>query len=184
MEFLRKAIVFILFILFIGLLALLIKVYLDVRVAKGYIEFVTDSSNSLIVRVDQINLKLNSLQYDEDQDLLEELKGELEESKILLDQIKTNRKNYKIPYKGEGVDEKFDEYLWEGEALIAAFDAVVTSIDNLEEESVFGGKIDEYVSHSDALQTKSSELEVALTEYVQDYAKFDFKRVIDGIKFI
>lgn len=184
MQTLKKVTVVFLLLLFIALVALLVKVYFDVKSAEEYVEFITNSSNDLIVEVDQINLSLNELQYDESEQDLKELQSKLSEIDTMLEDVKTKKRSYKIPYQGEEIDRNFNDFVAEVEKLANAFEGIIESVENLDEKEIFEGKIEEYGEYSNEIQAKSSILEESLTQYVQDYTKLDFNRIIDGISFI
>jgi hypothetical protein len=51
----KNVLLVILLVTFIGLSVLLIKTYIDIRNAKGYINFVTDSANNVLLKLTEIN---------------------------------------------------------------------------------------------------------------------------------
>jgi len=184
MEVLKKIVIVILFISFLLLGVALIRVYLDVSSAKEYVEFITESTNSLVVQVDQVNLGLNELQYEEGQQYLQNLQSDLNSIELTLEEIDNQKARYKVDKNREEVDGKFVDYLEEVKSLAIALEEMVDSIESLEEKEVFEARLEVYVKHSNELQAKSRLLERDLQAYIQNYTKLDFERIVDGFKFI
>lgn len=185
MAVIKKIVVLLLIVFLVILIAFLIKAYRDVGIAKEYVSFVTDSTNKLIDQFDSINMKLNELEYDEKEDsLLEELRLEQDRINTLISETSNGRSKYEGLYGSSDVEEKFDDYLNEAKALLESYEAISDSIENLEDREVYEEKLEEYVNHSNELQLKSEELESILKQFVQEYTKFDFKRLVNGVKSI
>jgi hypothetical protein len=168
----------VLLVIFIFLVVILIKIYLDVKAAKEYVAFVTNSSNNLIEQVDGINVVLNGLEYEEGEDSQVDLEDKLVDIEDLISEIEGEKESYKLATGSETVRERFNGYLLGAKDLVDTYKDVIASVKNLEDREIFETKLEEYVNCSSELQLKSTELEDALNEYVQDYTKFDLNRLL------
>lgn len=180
MSTLQKIISLILVICFIGLVYLFFKTYQDTQDANRYIEFVTSSANDVISEVDGVNDLLNNIQYTEDQSYLAELEGGLTSLQSKLDTIERDHRSYEVPYNGGNVESSFTEFMGKGNDIEVTLSELVAVVKNLEGKDKFEAKVDEYISSSNELQNSSTKLEGVLNEYVQNYNKVDFKRIIDA----
>ena len=168
-------------IFFIVFILLFIKVYRDVNYAKEYVGFITDSTNSLIGSIEEANTTMSTLKYNESEDYVVELEGELATLESTKEEIGNNYSKFDVPYGGEEVDNKFKELLTEADNLSDALDGLIGSIKNLEKKEEFDAKLEVYIESSNSIQDKSSELEEVLNEYIVEYNKIDIRRVLHGI---
>ncbi|MBN2016132.1 hypothetical protein JW766_04845 [Candidatus Dojkabacteria bacterium] len=181
----KKIIAIFLIILFFLLLGLLVKTYLDIEDAKVYIEFVMNSANNCLVKVEEMNRNLNEFQYNEEETQdIGELESSLEDLKRTYDDINSQKENYVIPYEAQGVDEELGRYLENVGNVISSYEGLLDAINNLEEKADFEDKLEIYIGNSNELQLEADQLEGELTEYVDSYTKFDLNRVINAIKSI
>lgn len=181
----KNVLLVILLVTFIGLSVLLIKTYIDIRNAKGYINFVTDSANNVLLKLTEINKSLNEFEFNENgENDLTDIESKLSGLKESYNNISNLKTNYKIPYGAEEVNNEFNNYLDSLDDLVKSHEELVISVKNLEKKEDFEIKLEQYINYSNEVQMKSETLEEKLSEYVQNYNKFDFNTLINGIKFI
>jgi len=182
MKTIRKVVVLLLFIVLIALLAILVRIYLDIRDAKAYVNFVTDSANTLIIRVENVNKLLNEFDTDNAESSKELMENELSSINAENNEIKRKRtEEVRKPYKGENLDQSFSEYLGRIEDLSLALTDLTTTMGSDEDSEVFEEKLETYVNESNELQKESDELEQELNNFVDIYNKIDLERVKDAI---
>lgn len=182
MNIVRKVIVLLLFIILVLLLAILVRIYLDIRDAKAYVNFVTESTNDLIIRVEKVNKLLNEFDSENLNQIENTLSTEKQEIDASYNDIMQKRnQDTSIPYKGEEVDSAFGSYLEEVNNLTEALDEVIVTIQNNEDTDIFENKLEAYVTVSNDLQIKADDLEGKLNTFVDIYNSIDFERVKDAV---
>jgi uncharacterized protein YxeA len=180
----KKIVIMLLILVFVALLAVLVKTYVDIKRAKEYVEFVTDSANESLVKVEQINQLLNEMQYDEQEEDVSEYREKLDEIKSIYTNTNSRRDELKVPYDSQAVEENFDEYQNDFNNVINSYEALIISVEDLEDTEVFEDKLEDYIESSNELQLDSEGLEMDLNEFVQNYTKFDFYTILNAIKSI
>lgn len=184
MKVIKKLFIAVLVLMFLGVLAIFVKTYIDIRDSKEYIEFITNSANEFLVEIEQINHALNDFEYSETQQSVVELESRLEKTEELYENVKISKGNYKVPYKGENVEEEFNIYLENVGQVIDSYEGLINVVKDLEDKEIFDASLEEYITDSNDLQEGSETLEQRLNEYVGNYTKFDLNRVLYGINFI
>jgi hypothetical protein len=184
MSTVKKLVMVVLFIILIVLLFGFVRTYQNIKNARDYVNFITDSTNESLAQVEQINIMLNDLEYDEEESDLVALKEEVGNLKQHYNAVEESRNDYKLPRGSEEVETGFDQYTSRLSSLIDSLDEVLSSVENFEDKEVFEEKLSDYVSESSELKSESEILEEKLNTFVQSYSKFDFNNFIDAIKFI
>jgi arsenate reductase-like glutaredoxin family protein len=184
MSALKKILMAVLFVLLVVLLIGFVRTYQHIKIAKDYVDFVTDSVNGSLAEIENINIMLNELEYDEEGNEISELQDSLSTLKENRDSIVEENDESSKPRGSEDVQGEFGSYLTDLDELISSLETVVTSLEELDEKGVFEENLTEYITKSNELQLQSEVLETELNEFVQGYTKFDFKNFLDAIRFI
>ncbi len=184
MKLAKKVFTIVFILLFIVLVVVLIKVNIDINKSNEYILYVTNSANEISSKVEEINGTLNDFEYSESGENVSELETSLTEIGNVYDNITNDKVNYTVPYKGEVINESFGNYLEGTEGIITSYNEIIVTMNNLEDRDVFDEKVEDYIVYSNDLQNNLETLEQDLNEYVQEYNKLDFDRIIHGFKSI
>ncbi len=180
----KKLVLFVIIMIFFALLAALVKTYLDMRATREYVNFITDRTNNIILKIDEINGLINEISFDTEGQYIENLNTKKIELQNLYSNTNNERAKYKKLYRGDQVEKSFDQYLESVRSLIESYNTLIESIKNLEDKELYEEKLSEYISKSNEIQSYSESLEEELNKYIENYSKFDFNRIVDAIKFI
>jgi hypothetical protein len=165
-------------IFFVVLFFVFVRFYKNLSYAKKYVNFVTDSSNTLIGQFDQINDDLNRFQYSENEQDLQSFVKDEKTFKELIVSIKDEKDGYKIPYGAEEIDEAFVALIEESERVDEVMGELTDSVEKLERSDTFQVKLNNYITQSGNLENKASTLQEKLDVYVNEFTKLDFKKLL------
>lgn len=184
MKLKRAMIIFFILLIFVALLVLLVRTYFGVRDAKEYINAVVGSTNTLLEEVNDVNNLLNQFGYQSEGESVEGLEEELQMAKSKGNDARSTLESLVIPYGADEINDEYLKYLDSYDDTMLAFEQIIISAKALESREEFEKKQDQYISNYTELQTISESVEVKLNDYVENYAKYDFNRVINEIKSI
>lgn len=182
MNIVRRVIVLLLFLTLVLLLAVLVRIYFDIKDAKAYVNFITESANEMIIRVENVNKLLNEFDSENIGQIEGTLTTEHEAIASSYEEI-VQKKNEMtdIPYKGEEIDEAFSQYLDGVKNLKDALGEFIDVIHNTEDTDVFEEKLETYVNVSNDLQLTTDDLEKKLNTFAETYNSIDYERVKDAV---
>jgi len=163
---------------FVALIFVFAKFYKNLSYAKKYVNFITDSSNTLIGQFDQINDDLNRFQYSENE---QDLQSFVKDEKIFKESVKgieDEKDGYKIPYGAEEIDGAFVDLIEESKRVDEVMGELTDSVGNLERSDTFQLKLNNYITQSENLENKASTLQDKLDVYVNDFTKLDLKKIL------
>jgi len=159
------------------------KSYKSVDYSKDYVSFITNSSNEIISKIDEVNTTINVIEYNESYKYEEDLVQKIDELNKSIEEIKLNKtKNYSSqPYNSDNLTNNFSEFIEASENLKTKYYELGGIIRNLGSKDDFYNKTKECTDLTLKLQEVTDAMTNELNNYSQNYQKIDFNRILNEI---
>lgn len=172
-----QGLIWILFLLGIVLAIFAYQGYKEVKKVNDYFNFIRESTNSLILSVNDMTNGVNKAETlgDKASDVYQELQENQNNATSSLEKIKTQNLEYQLPLDADEISQDFGAYLDSIGSIIEVHREISEDINNSEKSEVVYQKIDQYNELVKDLDTKLQELDNEMNDYSANYKSLKTK---------